>query len=248
MSEITNPLYGKFEEVVDALAAAPIKPEVASWDARAMDVVAERDVRLDAGSYAPMVMTTLDALALQCEDMVALGSLARVSYGQRFERIYTDDPEQGVPYFNPTDLLSLMAFGIPPKNRYLSPATKTDITRLVVRPGWLLLTCSGSVSRVFYVGRRMDGWAATHDIVRIVPHDENLTGYLYAWLSTPEAKTHITGRQHGGVVQHLTAKQVSESLVPRLGVSEEIRINRAVMRALLAREEAIETLTSAWPL
>ncbi len=109
----------------------------------------------------------------------------------------------------------------------------------------LLLTCSGSVSRVFYVGRRLHGWVATHDIMRIVPHDD-LTGYLYAWLATPQAKRHIAGHQHGGVVQHITAQQVSESLVPRFSASVEQRINEVVLRALKDRERAIETLAKAW--
>ncbi len=248
MSDSPNPLYGKFDDVVDALVGAPVKPEVESWDVTAEDVTADQDARLDAGSYAPGMAETLEELAARCEEMVPLGTLASVSYGQRFERVYTDDPDQGVRYFNPTDLLSLMAFGTPQADRYLSPATKTNLASLVVRQGWLLLTCSGSVSRVFYVGRRMDGWAATHDVVRIVPHDDGLTGYLYAWLTTPEAKGQIAGRQHGGVVQHVTAEQVADSLVPRLGTTAERRISQVVMKALLAREQAIETLTAAWPL
>lgn len=245
MSDTTSPSYRNRDmTAVDA----QVKPRVGFWDVAAEDVMAGSDARLDAGSYDPHMLATFKELAAQCERMVPLGTLAKVSYGQRFERVFTDDPQQGVRYFNPTDLLSLMAFGTPSADRYLSPATNTNIDNLVVRQGWLLLTCSGSVSRVFYVGRRMDGWAATHDIVRIVPHENGLIGYLYAWLATPEAKIHIAGRQHGGVVQHITAEQVAESLVPRLGATTEREINSVVMNALTLRERAIETLYRAWPL
>ena len=245
MSKATNPLYGKFDEVVDALAGAPVQPQVTSWGVTAGDVTDGPDARMDAGSYEPGLTEAMDELAAGAKELVPMGDLARIKYGQRFERVYTDDPEQGVPYCNPTDLVNLMAFGEPQARRYLSPVTKTNIANLLIREGWLLLTCSGSVSRVFYVGRRLDGWVATHDIVRIVPHDD-LTGYLYAWLATPQAKRHIAGRQHGGVVQHITAEQVAESLVPRLSSAVERRINELVVRALRERERAIETLASAW--
>ena len=244
MSKAINPLYGKFDEVVDALAGAPIRPRVASWDVTAEEITTG-DARLDAASYEPGLTEDLDELSAGAKELVPLGDLAEVSYGQRFERVFTDDPARGVPYCNPTDLLNLMAFGVPQATRYLSPATKTDINSLLIREGWLLLTCSGSVSRVFYVGRRLHGWVATHDIVRIVPRDD-LTGYLYAWLATPRAKRHIAGRQHGGVVQHITAKQVSESLVPRFSTAVERRINKVVIAALRDRERAIETLANAW--
>ncbi|MXW17158.1 MAG: hypothetical protein F4123_07605 [Gemmatimonadetes bacterium] len=228
-----------------ALADAPVQPQVASWSVTADEITEGKGTRLDAGSYEPGLTETLDELAAGAKELVPLGDLAHVSLGKWFERVFTDDPEHGVPYCNPTDLLNLMAFGVPQAIRYLSPATNTDIDRLLIREGWLLLTCSGSVSRVFYVGQRLHGWVATHDIVRIVPHD-GLTGYIYAWLTTPQAKKHIAGHQHGGVVQHITEEQVAESLVPRFSATVEGRINKVVMRALKDRERAIETLVSAW--
>jgi len=248
MSKVTNPLIlsaGSSTSVVDALAGAPVQPQVASWSVTADEITEGKDARLDAGSYEPGLTETLEELAAGAKELVPLGDLAQVSLGKWFERVFTDDPEHGVPYCNATDLLNLMAFGVPSASRYLSPATRTDIDSLLIREGWLLLTCSGSVSRVFYVGRRLHGWVATHDIVRIVPHD-NFTGYLYAWLGTPQAKRHIAGHQHGGVVQHITAQQVAESLVPRFSASVERRINKVVIRALQDRERAIETLVDAW--
>ena len=248
MSEITNPLYGKFEQVVDAFAGAPVVPVVESWDILVSDVLGDPDICLDAGSYAPEIATAMDDVATRCDRLEPLGSLATVSLGKWFSRVFTDDPDEGIPYVNATDLVSLMAFGVPAdKMRYLAPATKTDITSLLVREGSLLMTCSGSVSRVFYVGRRLDGWVATHDIIRIVPHDEAMVGYLYAWLSSPAAKAGIQGRQHGGVVKHVTDKHVAESPVPRLGREAEAEISKRVTASLMERERAIEKLAEAWP-
>ena len=127
MSKVTNPLYGKFDEVVDALVGTPMQPQVVSWDVTAQKVAEGSDARMDAGSHNPEVTEALDEISSGAKELVPLGDLARVSYGQRFERVFTDDPNFGVPYCNPTDLLNLMAFGVPQASRYLSPATKTDI-------------------------------------------------------------------------------------------------------------------------
>ena len=245
-----NRPLGPLQEPVDTLVdTQPPTPQVESWEIFADAVFNDVDLRLDAASYAPGIAAEVDTLASQGIPLQPLKDLATVTGGKRFERIYTDDPNQGIPYLNATDLLSLMAFGTPSKGmRYLSPATKTDINRLLIREGWLLMTCSGTVSRVFYVGSRLDGWAATHDIVRIVPHDIGSTGYLYAWLSTDTAKAQIASRQHGGVVNHVTATHIGESLVPRLGKEDEERINTQVLASLRGREKAIEFLATAWPL
>lgn len=86
------------------------------------------------------------------------------------------DRKHGLPYLNATDLLSLMALGVPARQRYLSCETETDIDALVIREGMLLLTCSGTIGRVFYVPSRLDGWAATHDLIRIVPAQPEMAG------------------------------------------------------------------------
>ncbi len=138
MSKTTNPLSGKFDAVVDALAGAPVQPQVASWGVTADEIMQVKDARLDAGSYEPGLTAALDELAAGAKELVPLGELAHVSLGKWFERVFTDDPEHGVPYCNPTDLLNLMAFGVPQATRYLSPATKTDIDLLLIREGWLV--------------------------------------------------------------------------------------------------------------
>lgn len=212
-------------------------------------ISSDTDLRLDASSYDPKVMGLPQALAERGIAVEPLGDLASVTLRNRFERVWALDAEHGVPYLNATDLLSLFSFGRPAADiRYLSHATNYDVDSLLVREGWILMTCSGTVGRVFYVGRRLNGWAATHDIIRIVPKDPEMTGYLYAWLSADAARTHIGGRQHGGQITHVTDAHVSALPVPRLDSAEEARVGGRVMAALESRERAIESLTEAWPL
>ena len=130
--------------------------------------------------------------------------------------------------------------------RYLSYATEIDIENLVINEGALLMTCSGTIGRVFYVSKRLDGWAATHDLIRIVPNRTEMTGYLYAYLSTPAAQSQILSHTHGGQIDHVTDTQVAGILVPMRPQHEIESISSNVMKALRSREKALEILTNAW--
>ena len=244
----TNRLYGRFSEVVDALVGAPPpESDLRSWSARAQDIFAQADLRLDANAYDPAAQGVIAQMEEKGLSLRPLSELASVFYRPRFTRIWADDAEHGVPYFNTTDLLSIFALGAPSPQRFLSHATTTNIDALIVREGWLLMTCSGTVGRVFYVPRRLSGWAATHDIMRIVPSDPNEIGFLYAWLSTPLVRAHLESRQYSTQVDHLTEEDVSSFPVPVLPADDIARISAETLAALREREHAIEKLAVTWP-
>ena len=205
-------------------------------------------MRLDAEHFNPTVSNAIQALQESGVELAPLSELASVELRNQFTRIWARDSAHGLPYLNATDLLTLFTLGVPASGpRYLSYATATDLDRLVVREGWLLMTCSGTIGRVFYVPRRLNGWVATHDLVRIVPYDNDMIGYLYAWLSTPLARSQVLSYTHGGQIDHVTDAQVAGILVPVLSREQIDRINREALSALQARERAMETLMNVWP-
>ncbi len=221
---------------------------VESWSVPVTEIFSHAGVRLDATHFNPQTAKIIDALRKFGVDLDPLSRLATVELRSQFARIWATDRKHGVPYLNATDLLSLLSLGVPSGGtRYLSHATKTNIDNLIVREGWLLMTCSGTIGRVFYVPKRLDGWAATHDLIRIVPNEASMTGYLYAWLGTPAAQAQILSHTHGGQVDHVTDDQVAGVLVPRLPSDEVNRINADVIKALRTREKAIAALIRAWP-
>lgn len=225
----------------------PEAPSVESWSTSIQTIFENSDIRLDAPHFDPTAAAAVDQLKGSGYKLDRLADLASVELRNQFTRIWAKDDAHGIPYLNATDLLSLFALGIPAGGiRHLSHATQTNIDALIIHENWLLLTCSGTIGRVFYVPNRLDGWVATHDLIRIIPKTD-ISGYLYAWLSTPMAQAQIISHTHGGQIDHVTDKQVSNVLVPRIPSDQAKRINKEVNRALIAREKAIETLTNAWP-
>ena len=211
-----------------------------SWTVSIERILAQETSRIDAPHYAPEIKSAHGQIEL-------LRSLAQLFLPNRFERIWAADQDHGIPYLNATDLLPLFALGEPAQVRFLSDQSNTDIRKLIVREGWLLMTCSGTIGRTYYVPRRLDGWAATHDLVRIVPNEPDMTGYLLAWCMTETARAQIHRHMHGGQITHVTAEQVGQLEVPMLSPKQVGRISQRTMTALNQRESSIRTLVNAWP-
>lgn len=214
----------------------------ASWWALPIDQILNHEItRIDAPHYVPRSGHPIN------QRVKPLAALAKLTLPNRFERVWAADGDHGTPYLNATDLLPLMALGEPAQARFLSEQSNTDIDKLTIREGWLLMTCSGTIGRTYYVPRRLDGWAATHDLVRIVPGSPELTGYLLAWCMTESAREQVHRHMHGGQITHVTAEQVGELQVPMLSPKRMKTISQRVMHALDQREAAIDTLINAWP-
>ena len=220
---------------------SPISVE--SWSVLIDEIFKSSDLRLDATRFNLKAAQAVKGLHATGGDLRPLSSVASVALPNQFTRIWAQDDTHGRPYLNATDLLSLVALGVPAGGqRYLSHATETNIEGLVIREGWLLMTCSGTIGRVFYVPKRLDGWVATHDLIRIVPTARGITGYLFTWFSTPEAQSQILSYTHGGQIDHVTADQVSDILVPIPDPKDIKAIHRVVMKALRTRELAIQAI------
>lgn len=215
-----------------------------NWALPVERIFGQNGLRLDATFYDPLIDDHVRTLEGYQTDY--LDELATLILPTRFERVWAIDERHGKPYLNATDLLTLFSLGIPSQVRYLSPESDTNVEALIIREGCLLMTCSGTIGRIYCVPRRLDGWAATHDLIRIIPNSPDLTGYLFAWCQTSVAQTQILSHTHGGQINHVTEKQVGRLLVPRLDEQTSSNISGRVMEALNDREKALNILVNAW--
>lgn len=243
IDEIFSMAKSLFDEVVEEAE----RPDVKSWSRSVDSILENGDFRLDATHYDPAVSDARLKLTTSGYDLIPLSEQASVSLRGMFTRIWAKDDQHGYKYLNATDLLSITALGVPSGGiRYLSHATETNLDALIIREGWLLMSCSGTIGRVFYVPKRLDGWAATHDLIRIIPHDPDMVGFLMAWLNSSSAQSQILSHTHGGQIDHVTDAQVGQILVPILDSAVTNRISRETIDALQKREAAMESLLNIW--
>jgi len=115
---------------------------------------------------------------------------------------------------------------------------------LQVSPEWILVTCSGTVGRTIISNKFISPCILSHDVIRTIPKNGNLVGYLYAYLSTWVGQAFLTKDQYGATVKHIEPHHVANIPIPRVPELEE-RINQKILEAHRLREEAQEHLLKA---
>ena len=200
---------------------------------------------MDAEHYEPGIMANQARLKSLAVNLAPLSDFANVELPSMFSRIWAQDAKHGVPYLNATDLMSYYALGAPAPERFLSNASDVKIPPLIVRKGMILLTCSGTIGRVFDVPDELDGWAGTHDLVRIIPHDPKMKGFLRAYLTSEFAQIQILSHTHGGQIDHVTGEQVASCLVPELDAATIMEISRVADKSDAMRNTGVRTMREA---
>ena len=203
--------------------------------------ISELDNRLDSSYYNPIVQVLEQHLKKTAREIVKVGdgqiSRAVILPG-RFKRVYVEEGS-GIVFFSGKNISELD----PSDKKYLSFSQHDQKIKneLTIKEGMILITCSGTVGKTAFVPKHWDGWAMTHDIIRLVPTNNEISGYLYAWLSSPYAYELIHRFTYGAVVGHIEKEHILRVSVPLLHDENTQRdINNRVLEANRKRTEAYE--------
>ena len=208
---------------------------VLNWSMSSDEVVD----RLDASYYVSIVEAIEQHIARTAKKVIKVGNSKiseSVSLPDRFKRVYVEEAD-GVVFFGGKQLYELE----PSNKKYLSiNQHKKRITgNLGIRTGTILITRSGTISKVAAVPEHWNGWIPNEHIIRVVPSSNEVAGYLYAWLSSCYAYPLITRYTHGAVIDEINGEQVSDIVVPLLhDENAQQEINDTVLEANRKRTEA----------
>ena len=195
--------------------------------------------RLDGSYYIPIVDVIEQHIARTAGEIVKVGD-SQISQSVilpgRFKRVYVEK-DKGVTFFGGKQIFELD----PNSKKYLSLKHHGDRIKdeLTLRKNMTLITCSGTIAKVTITPQHWEGWTANQHIIRVVPTNDEIAGYLYTWLSSDYAYPLITRYIYGAVVDEINGGQVSEIVVPLLrdkNVQQEI--NETVLEANQKRTEA----------
>ena len=194
--------------------------------------------RLDASYHAPIVSRIVEHLKKHAAEVTTIGD-SRISNAVilpgRFKRVYVDE-NHGRIFIGGKQIYELD----PSNKKYLSNVHHSDriANQLELHENTILITCSGTIGKVALVPKHWENWAASQHIIRVVPADINIAGYIYIWLNTDFGATLIKRETYGAVVDEIDDKQVRRVPVPLLknAVAQE-RINEL---ALLANDKRYE--------
>jgi len=186
--------------------------------------------RLDCGPYMSGAVEARELLShFETAPLSTLtaGHNNGIFNGPRFPRIYVDDPIYGIPFLGSTDILHADL-------SFLSLISKDQVRakpELILREGWTLITCSGTIGRMAFARSEMDGMAGSQHFMRIAADSEKISsGYLFAYLSSSFGVPLVVSGTYGAIIQHIEPHHLSDLPVPRLGEVEE-RANQWILEA-----------------
>ena len=164
----------------------------------------------------------------------------KVFIGNIFSRIFVKDNEHGVPYLAASDtVLADLNTG-----RFIANKQAKDLSYLMLKKDWILITCSGTIGNVTYTNSTFENHLATHDLIRVIPNDKIIKkGCLYAYLSSKYGYNQLTQSRFGGVVKHINADHVNNISIPKFPDSFQTDIDDLIQESSRLREEATELLT-----
>ena len=84
----------------------------------------------------------------------------------------------------------------------------------------------------------MNGWGASQDALRIEAANNELAGFVFAWLSSAYGQSLVLRHQYGSVITHLDREMLGKVLVPLLPDADRKAIALLVLAANHLRDEA----------
>ena len=130
-----------------------------------------------------------------------------------FKRDYVSN---GITFLGGADIL----LSIPKSDKKLSIRQVNNMPELKVKKDWILVTCGGTIGNTVLIDRQLEKCVISQHVMRIVPIDDMLKGYLYAVLSSEIGKKLITMFTTGSVIPQIEAHHLE--LVPIPLLEEEI--------------------------
>lgn len=196
----------------------------------------EGKLRLDAkpflsGAFEARVLLTKAKLRRQPLSEVT----ERIFHAGRESRNWVENPDYGVPFLGSTAILNADLTGLP-------LISKRQVQRnpgFVIRPGWTLITRSGTIGRMAYVRPEMDGMACSEHAMRVVPDEAKIPpGYLYAFLSSKYGVPMVTSGTYGAIIQHIEPEHIADLPIPRLAPEKEAEVHQLIQEATKHRVDA----------
>ena len=198
------------------------------------ETVIKKGFRLDAGAYEIKNIEILNKIKNSRYNKIKLvgeSGLSLADYPLRFKRTFCSK-SQGLAIYQPSQILEIN----PKPYKYISNKTKTDIKKLKLKLGEIVLTRSGSVGKISYVNKTLDGLVFSDDLIRIKP--KNKPGYLYALIKNKIGKLLLVADEYGSVINHLEPEHLEKIDVPNPPEKIKDKINKLIIKSYNLRDES----------
>lgn len=197
------------------------------------------NLRLDASYHVPVVDAIIAHLKDNAAEVTTIGDTrisSNVFLPGRFARVYVEDG-YGRVLFGGKQIYELD----PSNKKYLSATKhgKRISDELEIEENWTLITRSGTIGKVTLTPKHWEHWVASEHIIRVVPANVDIAGYLSIFLASDYGYQLITRYTYGSVVDEIDDNHVRQIPFPILKNAEvQNQINSLALEANAKRAEA----------
>jgi hypothetical protein len=176
------------------------------------------------------IRTSIESKA---DGWVRFSELAKVWMPGRLKGIQVGK-NYGTPFLAATQVYDVS----PAPRKWLALSRTSDATNRFVKPGMILVTCSGSVGKPTLAYDAHKGTFVSHDLLRIEPIEERDKGWIYAYLHAPQVYAMAVGAHYGHIIKHLETSHIDVLPVPTVDERTAESFSRRVDKILTLRNEA----------
>jgi len=195
--------------------------------------------RIEASFHVPIINAIMEHINKFAEEVTNIGDQKiskSIILPARFKRIYVEEG-QGTVFFGGKQIFELD----PSNKKYLSTLHHEERINddLKIKSNMILITRSGTIGKVNITPNHWMNWVINEHVIRIIPINENIAGFIYTWLSSDYGHELITRFTYGAVVDEIDDNQVSQVQIPILkNKNIQQKINDLVLEANQKRYEA----------
>lgn len=194
--------------------------------------------RADASYHLPIVDAIIKHLEQYSAEVTTIGDnriSSDVILPMRFKRVYVEEG-YGRVLLGGKQLCELD----PSVKKYLSQSKLNKIiSKLEVAQNTTLITRSGTIGRIALVPKHWEHWIPSDHIIRVIPANNGIAGYLNIFLSSEYGQRLITRFTYGSVVDEIDDNHVRQIVIPLLKNKDvQKKINDLALEASQKRYEA----------
>lgn len=206
--------------------------------------------RADASYHVPIVDAIVDILKKNAAEVTTVGDeriSSNIILPGRFKRVYVEEG-YGTVLFGGKQMYELD----PSNKKYLSKSKHDEriINELEIQENTTLISRSGTIGKVCLVPKHWQNWVASEHIIRVVPANNDVAGYISIFLSSDYGYELIKRFTYGSVVDEIDDNHVRQIQIPILknqDIQKQIndlalQANEKRYQAYLLEQEALKVL------
>lgn len=238
----SNELLDKAEQIlVDELKLPPIEEMLTAEDTvETFNVkLSELNKRADASYHVPVVKAIVKHLKEHAGELTTIGDeriSKKIILAGVFKRTYVEE-EYGYPFLGGKEITQLN----PKTEKYLSKAVhKARYEKeLRVSENMILVSDRGTIGTVALVPKHWNNYAVSQNVLKVIPSNNNIAGYLYVFLNSEYGKLLTCRETYGSVVDMIDNHSLSTIEFPLLkDKTKQAQINALALEANDKRYQA----------